>query len=118
MRIWWQDNQTCSGISADVIAEDENGKIDIVRSIKRALDINEFDYLISNDLHYVPASLINRGNMFIVVGHVPVIRLNDDNSYNIIHRKNYMCVDTGAGHRSEGGKMSVYRVEDGTEVYL
>ncbi|WMC93915.1 calcineurin [Kineothrix sp. MB12-C1] len=109
---------THSGLHADYIMGLADGEIDIVRSIERAVQEDEFDYLISNDLHYVPARLIDRINMFVIVGHVPVMSINDDNSYKIVHKKKYMCMDTGSGYRKDGGKISMYRIDDNTEYYI
>lgn len=98
------------------MVEDENG-IDVVRSIKEAIANNEFEYLITNDLIYAPRSVLDRLNQYLVIGHIPVIFMNDG-SNQIIKRKQYMCIDTGAGYRNLGGKMSIYRLEDGKEFYL
>lgn len=105
-----------SGIYLDFLVEDENG-IDVVRSIKEAIANNEFEYLITNDLIYAPRSVLDRLNRYLVIGHIPVIFMNDG-SNQIIKRKQYMCLDTGAGYRNLGGKMSIYRLEDGKEFYL
>lgn len=108
---------THSGLEADNIVESEN-RLDVEGSIRLAADKDEFRYLISNDIHYMPAGKIKRLDHFVVVGHVPTMGLNDDGSYHIVHREKYMCIDTGAGHRNAGGRMSCYRVDDGKEFYV
>lgn len=105
-----------SGIHLDFLVEDENG-IDVVQSIEEAIANNEFEYLITNDLIYAPRSVLDRLNQYLVIGHIPVIFMNDG-SIQIIKRKQYMCIDTGAGYRNLGGNMSIYRLEDGQEFYL
>lgn len=106
-----------SGIHLDFLKEDESG-IDVVQSIEDAVANNEFDYLVTNDLLYAPRSVIERFKQFLVIGHIPVIFIDDDRGNRVIKTKNYMCIDTGAAYRNIGGKMSIYRVEDGRTFYL
>lgn len=108
---------THSGLDADCIVEKE-GKVIATESIEAAAKINEFKLMISNDIHYMPTTKLKTLDKFVVVGHTPVIRLNEDGSYRIIHEANYMCIDSGAGHRKQGGKMSCYCIETQQEVYL
>lgn len=105
-----------SGIHLDFLIEDEKG-IDVVQSIEAAIAYDEFEYLITNDLLYAPRSVIDRFKQYLIIGHVPVIFLSDGRN-RIIKRKQYMCIDTGAGYRNMGGKMSIYRIEDEKEFYL
>lgn len=105
-----------AGIHLDFLIEDENG-IDVVRSIEAAIVNNEFEYLVTNDLIYAPRSVLERLKQYLVIGHIPVIFMNDG-SNRIIKKQQYMCIDTGAGYRNMGGKMSIYRIEDEKEFYL
>ncbi len=104
-----------SGIHLDFLIEDANG-IDVVQSIEKAIANSEFEYLVTNDLIHAPRSVLDRLNHYLIIGHIPVIFI--DGSNQIIKRKQYMCIDTGAGHRNIGGKMSIYRLDDGKEFYL
>jgi hypothetical protein len=106
-----------SGIHLDFLIEDKNG-IDVVRSIEAAVANNEFEYLITNDLLFAPQKVIGNLKQFLVIGHIPVIFINDDGANKIIRRKNYMCIDSGAGYRKQGGKMSAYRLDDDKEFYV
>lgn len=108
---------THSGLSADCIVESD-GQVCIAESILKAVNYNEFNYLVSHDIHYMPYSVTRGLNSFMVVGHTPVLRLNDDGSYKILHRDRYMCIDSGAGHRKYGGKMSCYCIETKEEFYI
>lgn len=109
---------THSGIHADYLIEDTDG-IDLPLSISRAINENEFEYLISNDLFYIPGGTIKKFKQYLIVGHVPVIFNRDNNnSYKIVKNDKYMCVDTGSGYRTQGGRMSAYRLEDGREFYI
>lgn len=47
-----------------------------------------------------------------------IMRLNEGGSYRIVHRDRFMCIDSGAGHRKQGGKMSCYCIETAYEAYL
>lgn len=108
---------THSGLDADNIIESDT-RLDVEESIKMAAAKNEFQYLISNDIHYMPWGQIKKMEPYVVVGHVPAMRLNEDASCKIVHREKYMCIDTGAGFRETGGKMSCYRLDDGREFYV
>ena len=108
---------THSGLDADHIVETESG-LDVIASIDKALETDEFQYLISNDIHYMPAGQIKKMDIYTIVGHVPVMRLNEDGSCKIVQKKHYMCIDTGAAYREAGGRMSCYCLEDGTEIYV
>ena len=109
---------THAGISADYLKENEDGTINVKKSIDYAVCEDEFMLLVSNDIHYVPHSIVKKLDCFVVVGHTPVIGLNDDGSYKILKKDNYMCIDTGAGHRNNGGRMSAIRIEDMKEFYI
>lgn len=108
---------THSGLHADYRVENEE-RVDIVASINKAVENDEFGYLVSDDLFYVPQNVIRKLDKYLVVGHVPTIFAREDRSYEIIEKENYMCLDTGAGFPEMGGKMCAYRVEDGWRVYV
>jgi serine/threonine protein phosphatase 1 len=111
---------THAGFWADAMVESqtEQGKIDVVSSLTKGLSLDEFQCLVSNDIHYIPAADRKRMDKFIICGHVPVMRLNENGSYKIYHHPRYMCIDSGAGHRESGGRLSCYRVEDQQEFYI
>lgn len=108
---------THSGLDADYIIETEN-KVNVIESIIVAVENNEFKYLISNDIHYLPFSKLQKMDCFVVVGHTPVMGLNEDGSCLILHKEKYMCIDSGSGYRKSGGKMSCYRIDDKKEFYV
>lgn len=108
---------THSGLDADCIIESDS-RLDVEESIKAAVAGDEFRYLVSNDIHYMPWGQIRKMDHYVIVGHVPAMRLNEDASCRIVHREKYMCIDTGAGFRDSGGKMSCYRLDDGREFYV
>lgn len=61
---------------------------------------------------------LNRLDKFLIVGHVPVMNLNDDESNHIYRATGYMCIDTGASFIERGGAMSCYCVETDEQIYL
>lgn len=107
---------THSGIHLDYLVEDEDGKIDVVKSIQKAAAENEWDFLIGNDLMEASADIWRRLNRYMIVGHTPVQNWQDGD-YHMLHKRFFMDIDCGAGHRENGGRMGCYRVEDGMEFY-
>lgn len=108
---------THSGFHADYLVETEES-IDIVASINKAVEKDEFGYLVSDDLFYVPQNIIRKLDKYLVVGHVPTIFTREDKSYEVIEKEKYMCLDSGAGFPEMSGKMCAYRVDDGQAVYV
>lgn len=108
---------THSGFLADAYVEQED-QISVIASIEKAIRQNEFAYLVSEDLHYISGRQRNRLDRFLIVGHVPAMKLNEDKSCKIVHNDRYLCIDSGEGFRNEGGKLSAYRVEDEAEFYV
>lgn len=69
---------THSGFSVDiaepVMADD--GRIDIEASIRRFVKTDEWAYLVSDDLHYLPASV--RFDRYIICGHYPTLEYREE----------------------------------------
>lgn len=104
---------THSGLLADVIVRDQNDKIDVEGSIIKAADYDEYKLLISGDIHTMPTVQLSE---FLIVGHVPTIFL-DNETYEILRKRNLLCIDSGAGYRKRGGKLSLYRLDDDMVYY-
>lgn len=103
---------THSGYMADepaVMAED--GGVDMEASILKWCQKSEYDYLISNDLHYIPASI---SYPFMIVGHYPTENLCCDGIY--IGQK-YIDIDNGL-NITKGRKLACLRLEDWKEYYV
>ena len=109
---------THAGFYLDACVERADGSIDVLKSLQKGIEKDEFQCLISNDIHHVAAGVRRRFDRYIICGHVPTMGLNEDRSNRIFHATKYMCIDTGAGHREAGGVLSCYRVEDEEEFYL
>ena len=69
---------THSGFSVDiadpVIGQD--GRIDIQASVQRFVEMDEWAYLISDDLHFLPASV--RFDRYIICGHYPTLEYREE----------------------------------------
>ncbi len=103
---------THSGYMADEPAVmDAEGKIDIEASILQWCEKSEYEYLISNDIHYIPASI---SYPFMIVGHYPTENLCCDGIY--IGRK-YIDIDNGL-NITKGRKLACLRLEDMKEYYV
>ena len=61
---------------------------------------------------------LNRLDKFLIVGHVPVMNLKDDEINHIYRATGYMCIDTGASFVEKGGAVSCYCVEIDEQIYL
>ena len=109
---------THTGISAAMYVYNEDGTINVTRSIEKAAKENLFEYLISLDLHYVPSHIKNALDRFLFVGHVCTFGLNADASSKIYRTPHYINLDCGAGHRELGGILGCYCVDTDEEFYV
>lgn len=102
---------THSGYMADIPAvKDAEGIVDMEASITKWCGISEYEYLISNDLHYIPASI---KYPFMVVGHYPTERLDCNG---IFFGSRYINIDNGV-NITKGRKLACLRLEDMKEYY-
>ncbi len=112
-------NVTCthSGIHGDYLIRDREGFIDVKSSIEEAYSKAPYELMCGTDIHYLSRSDLNALDSYLIVGHVPCNRLNDDENDNSIFRtKYYMDIDAGNGF--EGGKIACYVVETDEEIYI
>ena len=89
----------------------------MIKTIESSASSDLFKHLVSNDIHYIPTADRKAFDRTVLVGHVPVMRLHYDGSYKIRRDRNLISIDSGAGHRWSGGKLSLYEVEIGAEYY-
>lgn len=102
---------THSGFMADLPAIiDSEGLVDIEASISKWCEVSEYEYLISNDLHYIPASI---RYPFMVVGHYPTENLE---CKGIFFGSRYINIDNGL-NITKGRKLACLRLEDMKEYY-
>ena len=102
---------THTGIDGDhVICRGDSDKVDVIASIQAAYEYDPFNYMIGCDIqkNYLPASVMNNLDRFMIVGHVPTIHLG--NEPKVIIREHYLDIDTGSSY--PGGKLTLYRIDD------
>lgn len=106
---WGKVCLTHSGIDLDYIEKNEEGKIDVVASIERGVMENEWQMLISDDLHLMGKADLNLLNQYIICGHTPMYTSYMNSSDRIYIGSHYMDVDCGCGFT--GGTLGCYCVE-------
>lgn len=89
----------------------EDGTVDIVASIEQWCKNSEYKYLISNDLHYIAASVKFKK---LIVGHYPTIYLDCNGIYQC---SRYIDIDNGAQVIPQR-KLACLRLEDMQEFYV
>ena len=109
---------THTGVDADYYFYNNDGTINIKKSIDNAVKNNLYNYIIGTDIHYIPVSDKKSFDSFIIVGHVPCMKLNEDFSYKFYRTPYYMDIDSGAAYRKQGGKLGCYCVDTDEEFYL
>lgn len=109
---------THTGIDCDNYVMNPNGTINIKKSIEKAFQNNRYNFMVGMDLHDVPISDKKKFDSYLIVGHVPCCRLNDDESNRFYRTKYYMDIDAGAGHKDYGGVLGCYCVTTDKEIYL
>lgn len=88
---------------------------DITKLIDKWKEEDEYDYLISNDLHYIPGNI--KIDCTLIVGHYPTFNLECDGIY-YSESKNHPYVDVDNGlMMKEGRKLACLRLEDMKEFY-
>ncbi len=90
------------------VYESDDTIINVVGSIKSGYEkAGPLKHLCSVDVHYVPNVKFDKT---IIVGHQPTLKL-EGYKPEVLVRKNLIDVDTGGGHISEGGKVSVLKLD-------
>ena len=117
-RVMWGERHcilTHSGYHADYPIYNADGTIDIEKSIQTAAAKDEFGYLVSTDLHHIPAKL--KFDHYLIVGHYPIGFYNHRKG-KIYKNRRYLDLDCGNGQRKDGGRLGCFRMEDGMEFYV
>lgn len=109
---------THTGIQADDYVWNEDGTINVIKSIQKAVEMDEFRYLISVDIHNIPVTDKKKLDHFIICGHVCTYRFNEDMSNRIYRTPYYIDIDTGCGHKEYGGVLACYCVETDEVIYV
>lgn len=103
---------THTGIDADhIVYHKDSSSVDVVASIQKAYEAAPYHYMIGCDLQrgYLPGSVVSNLDHFLIVGHVPSMFL--ENTKSVFLRENFMDIDTGSSY--PGGRLSLYRIDDG-----
>lgn len=101
---------THTGIDCDNYIFNDDGTINVKKSIEEGVGNNLYNFMVGMDLHQIPGSDREKFDKYLIVGHVPVSRLNDDMSNKFYRTKHYMDIDAGAGHKEQGGVLACYCV--------
>ena len=109
---------THSGLKDEYLVYGADKKIDVVASIEKAYQNDEYNLLISADIHYWENDQLRRLDKFIICGHVPTYQLGPEYTGKIFETSTYMDLDAGAGYRDLGGRLVCYRCEDEKCSYI
>ena len=105
---------THAGLMADFLVENK-GKISVLKSLQKALNFDEFEFLISPDIHYMSHAELARLDKYLFVGHVPTFQLDINGQNYIIKNEFYTDLDSGSGY--SGGRVCALRLDDMKEFY-
>ncbi|MCR5204220.1 MAG: metallophosphoesterase [Lachnospiraceae bacterium] len=109
---------THTGLMNDYIVTDEIGKILVVESIESAAQKDEYNLLISSDIHFWRHEQLEMLDKYIICGHVPTYQLGQEYTGKIMKTRKYIDIDAGAGYKSMGGRLSCYSIDDNKEFYV
>ena len=108
---------THTGINANFLLANEDGSINVVKSIESGIKNDEMNSLCGKDLHYMGIGELKKLDKFLIVGHVPTSSLNEDGSNMFYRRKYFMTIDSGIGYSSDG-MLGCYCVDTDDEFYV
>lgn len=106
---------THAGLHSDFLVEKDD-KIDVIASLNKTLDYDEFEFLISTDIHYMNKKNLKKLDKYLFVGHTPTFMLDINRQNCIVKNEYYTDLDSGSGYR--GGKVSALRLDDMKEFYI
>ena len=109
---------THTGIDADNYVLNRDGTINVTKSIDKAVQNNQYKFMVGMDLHYIPESEKKNFDKYLIVGHTPCFRLNNDMGNKFFRTDYYMDIDAGEGHKEQGGTLGCYCVDKDEEIYL
>ena len=109
---------THTGVDCENYEHNQDKTINVKKSIEKAIQNNRYNYMIGMDLHQIPASDKRKFDKYLIVGHVPVCRLNYDMSYKFYRTDFYMDIDSGSGNKDQGGMLGCYCVTTDEEIYI
>lgn len=105
-----------SGLHYEHLIENEDGTINVTKSIESALSANENDFLICKYLQKeAPAGVIRSLDKFMCVGHVPTLFTVGEP---VIKMKAGKLIMTDCGSGFKGGRLGCIRIEDEKLFYV
>ncbi len=107
---------THSGLMDECLVTKQDGSVDVVASIKLAKETDEYQLLVSADIHYWGRDRLALLDKYIICGHVPTYQLGPEYTGKILETRAYMDIDAGAGYREQGGKLACYCIDSGEVV--
>lgn len=109
---------THTGVDCDNYIYTKSGLIDVAKSIERAVERNRYNFMVGKDIHYIPRSDKEKFDKYLIVGHEPCYRLNQDKCNSFYRTPYYMDIDAGSGHKEQGGVLGCYCVTTDEEIYI
>lgn len=70
------------------------------------------------DLHQILEAEKKKLDTYMIVGHVPVFRLNETMTNMFYRTRYYMDIDSGSGFREQGGVLGCYCVTTDEKIYM
>ena len=108
-----------SGLHYNYIIKNEDGSVNVIKSIEAALSANENDYLICGYLQReAPAWITKNLDYVMCVGHVPTMFIDDIQMPVITMKKGGKVIMTDCGAGFVGGRLGCIRVEDERTFYV
>ncbi len=109
---------THSGLKDEYLVYGSDERIDVVDSIEKAYQNDEYSLLVSADIHYWGKDQLAKFDKYIICGHVPTYQLGPEHTGKVLETRAYLDLDAGAGYRVHGGRLACYRCEDGKCFYI
>ena len=109
---------THSGLKDEYLVYGTDERIDVVASIEKAYQNDEYSLLISADMHYWGKHQQGKLDKYIICGHVPTYQLGPEYTGKVLETHAYLDLDAGAGYHEQGGRLACYRCEDGKCFYI
>ena len=109
---------THSGLKDEYLVYGIDERIDVVASIEKVYQNDEYSLLISADIHYWGKDQLGKLDKYIICGHVPTYQLEPEYTGKVLETHAYLNLDAGAGYREQGGRLACYRCEDGKCFYI
>ena len=109
---------THTGLMESQLIIKDSGIIDVEESVKKAAETDEYNFLISADIHYWSRDRLNKLDKYIICGHIPTYQLGPEYVGKIFETRAYMDIDAGAGYKDHNGRLACYCIESCEKIYI